>query len=53
MGILEAALYVLSPLDIVPEAAFGLLGLFDDLFIVLLFLLYLSAAYRQLMGQGQ
>ena len=41
-----AALYLLSPFDIVPEAAFGIFGLLDDLVIVALFLIYASILYR-------
>ena len=41
-----AGLYLLSPFDIVPEAAFGLVGILDDLVIVALFLLYASMLYR-------
>lgn len=41
-----ALAYLLSPLDIIPEAAFGIIGLLDDLFILLIFLLYLTVAYR-------
>ena len=41
-----AGLYLLSPFDIVPEAAFGIIGILDDLVIVALFLLYASMLYR-------
>ncbi|KAK7503951.1 hypothetical protein BaRGS_00004683 [Batillaria attramentaria] len=43
-----ALLYFISPLDIIPEAAFGLLGFLDDLFIVLLLAIYISIIYRQI-----
>lgn len=39
-------LYTLSPLDILPEAAFGLLGLLDDLLVILIVLLTISMVYR-------
>ena len=42
-----ALLYCISPLDIIPEAAFGFLGLIDDFFILLLFAIYLSVMYRR------
>jgi len=45
-------LYVLSPLDILPEAVFGLLGIMDDLFIVGMALFYVMALYRHYIGQG-
>lgn len=30
-----AALYVLSPLDLIPEAVFGVFGLVDDMLVIL------------------
>ena len=44
---LAALLYVASPLDILPEAVFGLLGLFDDVFIMVLIMIYVSVIYRR------
>lgn len=44
--LLMAFLYVISPLDIVPEGVFGLFGLLDDLFILFILAVYLAAAYR-------
>jgi len=35
-----AALYFISPLDIIPESVFGFLGLMDDVLIILLLLVY-------------
>ncbi|XP_071117218.1 E3 ubiquitin-protein ligase RNF170-like [Haliotis cracherodii] len=42
-----ALLYFISPLDIIPEAVFGLLGFLDDLFIILLLAIYITIIYRQ------
>ncbi|XP_032230065.1 E3 ubiquitin-protein ligase RNF170 [Nematostella vectensis] len=42
-----AALYFISPLDIIPESVFGILGLLDDALILLLLLVYVTEAYRQ------
>lgn len=42
-----ALLYFISPLDIIPEAMFGIFGLLDDLFILLLLAIYISIIYRQ------
>ena len=42
-----ALLYFLSPLDIIPEAVFGFLGLLDDLFILVLLAVYVSILYRR------
>jgi RING finger protein 170 len=44
---LAAALYFISPLDLIPESVFGFLGLVDDVLIVLLLLVYVTEAYRQ------
>ena len=46
-----ALLYLLSPFDIIPEAAFGLIGILDDLVIITLFLLYASILYRNFVVQ--
>jgi RING finger protein 170 len=51
VGILTAA-YLLSPFDIIPEAAFGLIGLLDDLVIVAMFLIYASVLFRNLVAQN-
>lgn len=40
-------LYILSPLDIIPEAVFGAFGLVDDVLVLGIFLLYLASAYRR------
>jgi len=42
-------LYLLSPLDLIPEAVFGLVGLLDDLFIFFLISMYLTFFFRQIM----
>ncbi|WOL17858.1 E3 ubiquitin-protein ligase [Canna indica] len=39
------AMYVLSPLDFVPEEAYGFVGLLDDLLVFLLFLLLIVIIY--------
>ncbi len=49
--VLGAVLYLVSPLDILPEAAFGVLGFLDDIFIFLLLLVYISIFYRQIVAQ--
>ncbi|XP_060072329.1 E3 ubiquitin-protein ligase RNF170-like [Ylistrum balloti] len=42
-----ALVYFISPLDIIPEAMFGIFGFLDDLFILLLLAIYISIIYRQ------
>lgn len=44
---IAAVLYFISPLDIIPEAVFGLLGFLDDFFIILLLAIYITLIYRQ------
>ncbi|XP_076439961.1 E3 ubiquitin-protein ligase RNF170-like [Babylonia areolata] len=46
--VIAAFVYFISPLDIIPEAAFGILGFLDDVFIVLLLAIYISIVYRQI-----
>ncbi|XP_071952782.1 E3 ubiquitin-protein ligase RNF170-like [Antedon mediterranea] len=43
---IAAILYLLSPLDVIPEAVFGVLGFFDDLFIICLIGIYVTVIYR-------
>ena len=47
---MAAIMYLISPLDLIPEAVFGILGLLDDLFIVLLLALYVTMIYRQFLA---
>ncbi|CAF0899776.1 unnamed protein product [Brachionus calyciflorus] len=46
--IMVAFCYFLSPLDIIPEALFGIFGLIDDLFVVFIIVIYVCTIYRQL-----
>ena len=43
--------YLLSPLDILPEALFGVIGFLDDVFILLLVLVYVTIIYRQIVAE--
>jgi RING finger protein 170 len=47
---LFALLYLVSPLDILPEAIFGFFGLLDDVFVVLIMAIYVSIIYRRLIA---
>ncbi|KAL6893735.1 hypothetical protein ACP4OV_007833 [Aristida adscensionis] len=49
MMVALSAVYVLSPVDIVPESVWGLVGYFDDLLILLVVFLHLAAVYRSLL----
>lgn len=44
--ILFAVVYLLSPFDVIPEAIFGIIGILDDIAVVLILALYLSTIYR-------
>ncbi|XP_043707984.1 E3 ubiquitin-protein ligase RNF170-like isoform X2 [Telopea speciosissima] len=43
---LGSAIYILSPIDIIPEGVVGLIGILDDLVIALIFFLHIAAMYR-------
>ena len=43
-----ALLYFISPLDLIPEAVFGILGFLDDFFVLMLLTIYVSIIYRRL-----
>lgn len=45
-----AIMYLVSPLDMIPEAIFGILGLLDDLFVVLLLAIYVTVIYRRFLA---
>ena len=42
--------YFLSPLDLLPEAVFGIIGLLDDLFIFLMISMHLAYFFRQILS---
>jgi len=46
-----ALFYLISPLDIIPEAVFGFFGLLDDVFVTLLLAVYISVIYRRLITE--
>ncbi|XP_020680818.1 E3 ubiquitin-protein ligase RNF170-like isoform X1 [Dendrobium catenatum] len=48
-AIVPTILYVLSPIDILPEGVFGLVGFIDDLLILLIAFLHLAALYRSIL----
>lgn len=47
---LFAFIYLISPLDLIPEAVFGILGFLDDFFVLMLLTIYLSIIYRGLVA---
>ncbi|XP_030209145.1 E3 ubiquitin-protein ligase RNF170 isoform X1 [Gadus morhua] len=46
-----ALTYLVSPLDFLPEALFGLLGFMDDFLVILLLFVYISIMYREVVTQ--
>lgn len=53
MCVIAAIVYLLSPLDIIPELFLGLFGLLDDAFILVLLLMYVTAIYRRYVADRQ
>jgi RING finger protein 170 len=53
LGFVIALIYFLIPLDLVPEAVFGLVGLIDDLMVMGGVAVYIANVYRQLQLQRQ
>lgn len=49
--VLGALFYLVLPLDIIPEAVFGILGFLDDFFVFFLLLIYISVMYREVVTQ--
>ncbi|TRY67931.1 hypothetical protein TCAL_08019 [Tigriopus californicus] len=46
-------LYVVMPLDILPEAALGVVGLLDDILFSLMVLVSLTNQFRTILGHGE
>jgi len=44
-------LYLLSPLDLIPEIAFGIVGILDDIVLFLFLALYMSETVREVMSR--
>ncbi|KAG6751058.1 hypothetical protein POTOM_045575 [Populus tomentosa] len=44
-----SAVYIISPVDIIPEGILGIVGLLDDLLIVLICFLHVAAIYRSVL----
>lgn len=51
--ILSAVLYFLSPLDIIPEALFGLFGLIDDFIVLGVVAIMIAGVFRNVLTQRQ
>ncbi|XP_072084771.1 uncharacterized protein [Arachis hypogaea] len=44
-----SVVYIISPIDIIPEGILGIVGLLDDLLIVLICFLHVAALYRSVL----
>jgi RING finger protein 170 len=42
-------IYIILPIDFIPEALFGLLGMADDIIMIGFVVVYLSTIYRSVM----
>ncbi|KAI4367907.1 hypothetical protein MLD38_016533 [Melastoma candidum] len=49
IAIALSVVYVISPVDIVPESVLGIIGYLDDLIIVMICILHVSAIYRSVL----
>ncbi|KAF1894313.1 hypothetical protein Lal_00027159 [Lupinus albus] len=49
MQMILSAVYVISPIDIIPEGILGIVGLLDDLLIVLICFLHVATLYRSVL----
>ncbi|PSN46715.1 E3 ubiquitin-protein ligase [Blattella germanica] len=48
--LVAAILYLFLPLDIIPEAVFGIVGFLDDIFVLFVLVIYISIIYRRLVS---
>ena len=44
--LLLALIYIISPLDLIPEAVAGVFGFFDDIIVLLVVIIYVTVLYR-------
>ncbi|KAL3513498.1 hypothetical protein ACH5RR_026215 [Cinchona calisaya] len=49
LAVMLSAIYVLSPVDIIPEGVVGIIGLLDDLLISVICFLHIAALYRSVL----
>ncbi|KAB5512554.1 hypothetical protein DKX38_029582 [Salix brachista] len=49
ISVILSAIYIISPVDIIPEGLLGIVGLLDDLLVVLICFLHVAAIYRALL----
>uniref|UniRef100_A0A0D3AQ03 DUF1232 domain-containing protein n=1 Tax=Brassica oleracea var. oleracea TaxID=109376 RepID=A0A0D3AQ03_BRAOL len=49
IAMILSAIYIISPIDIIPERVLGIVGLLDDLLIVLICFLHVASLYRSVL----
>ncbi|KAF8111232.1 hypothetical protein N665_0076s0219 [Sinapis alba] len=49
IAMILSAVYIVSPIDIIPEGVLGVVGLLDDLLIALICFLHVAALYRSVL----
>ncbi|MED6205101.1 hypothetical protein PIB30_015012 [Stylosanthes scabra] len=49
IAMILSVVYIISPIDIIPEGILGIVGLLDDLLIVLICFLHVAALYRSVL----
>uniref|UniRef100_A0A1J3GUE3 E3 ubiquitin-protein ligase RNF170 n=2 Tax=Noccaea caerulescens TaxID=107243 RepID=A0A1J3GUE3_NOCCA len=49
IALILSAIYIISPVDIIPEGVLGVVGLLDDLLIALICFLHVAALYRSVL----
>lgn len=49
LAMFVSAIYIISPVDIIPEGILGIIGLFDDVLIALICFLHVAALYRSVL----
>lgn len=49
LAMILSAIYIVSPVDIIPEAILGIVGLLDDFLIALICFLHVAAIYRSVL----
>ncbi|XP_031405490.1 E3 ubiquitin-protein ligase RNF170-like isoform X2 [Punica granatum] len=49
LAMILSAIYILSPVDFIPEAILGIIGYLDDLIILLVCVLHVAALYRSVL----
>lgn len=52
LALSASALYIISPVDLIPEGILGLIGLLDDFLIALMCFLHVAALYRSFLVSG-